>query len=66
MATFELPNGAGGYNYIDEGRLTQTLTPGTYGPTAITLSDNAGNAWVQTLTYDTSGNLTGISPWVKS
>ena len=45
--------------------LAQTLTPGTYGPTAVSATDGV-NTWTQSLAYDGSGNLTGVSAWVRS
>lgn len=42
----------------------QTITPGTYGPTAITAT-GPGGTYIQSFTYDGSGNLTAVSAWVK-
>jgi hypothetical protein len=42
----------------------QAITPGTYGPTAITAT-GPGGSYIQSFTYDGSGNLTASSAWVK-
>lgn len=42
----------------------QELTPGTYGPTSITAT-GPGGTYIQTITYDGSGNVTNVSAWVK-
>lgn len=60
------------YNLDDGGRIiypdryAHTLTYSGTGKVATIAFTDGTNTWTQTLTYDGSDNLTGISQWVRS
>ena len=51
--------------YFNPDNLAQTLTYNGDGTVATIAATDGANTWTQTFTY-TSGNLTGISKWVKA